>query len=157
QQDADIGAPALAWSATYSQGTYTIAGAGNDIWNQADQFNYVYQQITGDIDVSARVASLQGSNAWAKAGVMIRETLASNARHAMALSSIGNGTTFQDRLDPGASALFTPGPAKAPPMWVRLVRSANQFTGYASSDGVTWTTITTATISMSSTVYVGLA
>jgi regulation of enolase protein 1 (concanavalin A-like superfamily) len=157
QQDADVGAPALAGSATFNQGTYTIVGAGSDIWDQADQFNYVYQPATGDIDVSARVASLQGSNAWAKAGVMIRETLASNARNAMALSSIGNGTTFQDRINPGALAVFTSGPANAPPMWVRLVRSANQFTGYASSDGVTWTTIATATISMSSTVYVGLA
>ena len=69
QQDADVGAPALAGSATFNQGTYTIVGSGNDIWNQADQFNYVYQQVTGDIDVSARVGSLQGSNAWAKAGV----------------------------------------------------------------------------------------
>jgi regulation of enolase protein 1 (concanavalin A-like superfamily)/uncharacterized protein (DUF2141 family) len=157
QQDGDIGAPALAGSATFQQGTYTVVGSGNDIWDQADQFHYVYQQVTGDVDVSARVASLQGSNSWAKAGVMIRETLAKDARNAMALSSIGNGTTFQRRIDPGGFSVFTSGPAKAPPMWVRLVRAANQFTGYASTDGVTWTTISTDTVPMGSAVYVGLA
>ena len=89
QKDADIGAPALAGSATFQNGTYTIVGSGNDIWDQADQFHYVYQAVTGDIDVSARVASLQGSNGWAKAGVMIRETLAKDSRQALALSSTG--------------------------------------------------------------------
>ena len=157
QADADIGAPALAGSATFQQGTYTIVGSGNDIWDQADQFNYVYQPVTGDIDVSARVASLQGSSSWAKAGVMIRETLAKDSRHAMALSSTGNGTTFQRRIDPGGFCVFTRGPANAPPMWVRLVRSANQFTAYASTDGVKWTTIGTDTVPMGSAVYVGLA
>ena len=157
QKDADIGAPAIAGSATFQQGTYTIVGSGNDIWDQADQFHYVYQQVTGDIDVSARVASLQGSNSWAKAGVMIRETLAKDSRHAMALSSTGNGTAFQRRIDPGGFCVFTRGPANAPPMWVRLVRSANQFTAYASTDGVKWTTIGTDTVPMGSAVYVGLA
>jgi regulation of enolase protein 1 (concanavalin A-like superfamily) len=157
QKDGDIGTPAIAGSATFQQGTYTIVGSGNDIWDQADQFHYVYQPVTGDIDVSARVASLQGSSPWAKAGVMIRETLAKDSRHAMALSSTGNGTTFQRRIDPGGFCVFTSGPANAPPMWVRLVRSANQFTSYASTDGVKWTTIGTDTVPMGSAVFVGLA
>ena len=40
---------------------------------------------------------------------------------------------------------------------MRLVRSANQFTAYASTDGVNWTTIGTDTVPMGSAVYVGLA
>ena len=75
----------------------------------------------------------------------------------MALSSKGNGTTFQRRIDPGGFSVFTPGPANAAPMWVRLVRSANQFTAYASTDGVKWTTIGTDTVPMGSGVYIGLA
>ena len=157
QQDADIGGPALTGSATYQQGTYTIVGSGSDIWDQADQFNYVYQPVTGDIDVSARVASFQGSSSWAKAGVMIRETLDPGSRQALALSSTGNGTGFQRRIDPGGFSLSTSGPSNAPPMWVRLVRSANQFTAYASSDGTQWTPIGTDTVPMGSAVYVGLA
>jgi len=73
------------------------------------------------------------------------------------LSSTGNGTGFQRRIDPGGFSVNTFGPGNAPPMWVRLVRSANQFTGYASTDGVNWTTIGTDTIPMGSAVYVGLA
>ena len=157
QKDADIGAPALAGSATFGQGTYTIVASGNDIWDQADQFNYVYQQVTGDMDVSARIASLQGSNAWAKAGVMIRETLAKDSRNAMALISTGNGSTFQRRIDPGGFSVSTHGPSLVAPAWVRLVRSANQFTAYTSTDGVKWTTIATDTVPMGSAVFVGLA
>jgi regulation of enolase protein 1 (concanavalin A-like superfamily) len=157
QKDADIGAPALAGSATFQNGTYTIVGSGNDIWDQADQFHYVYQAVTGDIDVSARVASLQGSNGWAKAGVMIRETLDKGSRQALALSSKANGTAFQRRIDPGGFSVNTFGLSNAPPMFVRLVRSANQFTAYSSIDGVKWTTIGTDTVPMGSAVYVGLA
>jgi predicted phage tail protein len=43
------------------------------------------------------------------------------------------------------------------PYWVRLVRNGNTFTGYRSPNGTTWTQQGTTTISMGSTVYVGLA
>ena len=44
------------------------------------------------------------------------------------------------------------------PYWVRLTRVGNTFTAYRSADGVTWTQVGTAqTITMGSTVYVGLA
>ena len=89
QKDADIGPPPVAGSAKFSSGTYTVTGSGDDIWGQEDQFNFVYQPLSGDVDISARVASLQGSSSWVKAGVMIRDSLANDSRHALALISIG--------------------------------------------------------------------
>jgi regulation of enolase protein 1 (concanavalin A-like superfamily) len=157
QKDADIGPPPLPGSAAFRSGTYTVAGSGKDIWGQADQFNFVYQPITGDVDVSTRVASIQGSNAWAKAGVMIRESLANDSRHAFALISPSKGSAFQRRIDPGGFSENTAGPAIAPPGWVRLVRTANQFQAFTSTDGVHWTSIGTDTVPMGDTVLVGLA
>jgi regulation of enolase protein 1 (concanavalin A-like superfamily) len=157
QKDADIGPPPLPGSAAFRLGTYTVVGSGKDIWGQADQFNFVYQPITGDVDVSTRVASIQGSNAWAKAGVMIRETLANDSRHAFALISPGKGSAFQRRIDAGGFSENTAGPAMAPPGWVRLVRTANQFQAFTSTDGVHWTSIGTDTVPMAETVFVGLA
>jgi regulation of enolase protein 1 (concanavalin A-like superfamily) len=157
QKDADVGAPPLPGSASFRLGTYTVIGNGKDIWGTADQFNFVYQPITGDADISARVTSLRNSSSSAKAGVMIRESLASDARHVLALTYPGGGTAFQRRIDAAGFSVNTGGPAMTTPRWVRLVRSGFQFTAYASADGVNWTTIGSDTVPMADTVYVGLA
>jgi regulation of enolase protein 1 (concanavalin A-like superfamily) len=157
QATKDIGSPAIAGSATYSGGTYTVKGAGADIWGSADQFRYVYQQVTGDFDVVARVGSLQNTDAWSKAGVMVRETLASNARHAMALISAGKGYSFQWRLDTGGLSANTAGGSGAAPGWVRLKRTGYRFDAFRSTDGISWTSFGVESVPMASTVYVGLA
>ena len=48
-------------------------------------------------------------------------------------------------------------PANYPNTWLRLKRAGNSFTGFASYDGQAWTSLGSATISMPSQVYVGLA
>jgi len=153
----DIGSPAIAGSASYSQGTYTITGAGNDIWNTSDQFRYVYQQISGDADIVAHVASLQAIDPWSKGGVMIRETLDPGARHAMALISATQGYSFQWRLDPNGLASFVGGGSGAAPGWVRLTRTGSTFQAYRSTDGTTWTSMGSEVVPMTDPVYIGLA
>ncbi len=44
-------------------------------------------------------------------------------------------------------------PPSVLPYWVRCVRTGNDVTGYISPDGVTWTAVSTQTLSMSSTAY----
>jgi hypothetical protein len=46
-------------------------------------------------------------------------------------------------------------PVNFPYMWVRLQRVGNVFTGFGSFDGQTWLRLGSATISMSSQIYVG--
>ncbi len=88
---------------------------------------------------------------------MIRESLASNSRHAFMLVSAAKGVALQWRPATGGSTLNVTGSSSAPPRWVRLVRSGSTITGYESADGVTWKAVGSETISMASTVYVGLA
>ena len=72
--DVDVGSVGLPGSATYPlNGTFTVNGSGADIWGTADAFNFVYQKLSGDFQISARVTSEQNTNAGAKAGVMIRK------------------------------------------------------------------------------------
>lgn len=153
---ADIGNPQLAGSATYANGTYTVVGAGSDIWGNSDQFRFVYRQFTGDGVIVARVDSLQQAHLWSKAGVMIRETLAAGSKNAFTLASAGKGLAFQRRQATSGSSLSTI-VAGAPPRWVRLVRNGASFTSSVSTDGSTWQTIGTDSITMAATVYVGLA
>ena len=71
-QTANIGATS-GGGAGESGGTFTVTGAGADIWGTTDAFRYVYRTLTGDGTIVARVMSVQNLNAWTKAGVMIRE------------------------------------------------------------------------------------
>jgi regulation of enolase protein 1 (concanavalin A-like superfamily) len=155
--DQDIGATGLAGSATYASGTFTIKASGADIAGANDAFHYVYQAVSGDTTVVARVATLLNTNAWAKSGVMIRENLGANSKNAMMAITTGNGFTFQRRVSTGGSTSATSGGPGTAPKWVKLVRAGDTFTGYQSSDGVNWTQVGSTTVSMSADVYVGLA
>ena len=78
-------------------GAYTVSGSGADIWDDADQFQYAYQQVTGDFRITARVVSMTNTDVWAKAGVMIRETTDAGSPHAFAAMTQANGMAFQYR------------------------------------------------------------
>jgi hypothetical protein len=155
--DTDIGNPGLAGSASLSNGTFTINGGGADIWGTSDAFHYVYQALSGDGTIIARVVSVQNTDGWAKAGVMIRESLNANSTFVDMVITPGNGAAFQARTTTGGSAVHTPGPSASAPYWVELVRSGNSFTGYVSADGSTFTQVGSYTVSMVPDIYIGLA
>lgn len=155
--DRDIGTVGTTGSGLYSNGTFTVKGAGADIWNTADAFNFVYQPMTGNAEIVAKVVSIQNTDGWAKGGVMMRETLSPDSEQALMAVSSANGLAFQRRTSTGGASTHTGGAAVAAPYWVRLVRQGTTFTGYASSDGLSWTQVGSAAISMVPTIYVGLA
>ncbi len=153
----DIGNPALAGTASASSGTFTVAGSGTDIWNTSDQFRFVYQAVTGDTQIVARVASLQAANTWSKAGVMIREAITGPAAHSSVFATASGAWVSQCRLLVGALSYQTAGSAGAAPGWVRLVREGDLFSTFQSVDGSDWVLVDSETIAMPATVYVGLA
>jgi regulation of enolase protein 1 (concanavalin A-like superfamily) len=156
-ESADIGGPLIAGSTNIAGGTYTIRAGGTDIWDTSDQFRFVYRPITGDADIIARLASLSAVDVWTKAGVIVRESLTANSRHAIALATGDRGYGFQRRVDTGSWSEHTEAGGGVVPVWLRLVRSGSRFDAYYSSDGTNWTRMGTDTIPMSETVYVGLA
>jgi regulation of enolase protein 1 (concanavalin A-like superfamily) len=153
----DIGSVGLTGTAYDNGTTYTVEASGSDIWGTADEFHFVYQTLTGDGTITAEVLTQTNTNAWAKTGVMIRNSLEANDQYAIMSVTPGNGTTMQYRATSGASAvdLSTTGGLTAP-YWVRLARSGNVITGYRSADGVTWVAQGSITIAMGTSVYVGL-
>ncbi len=153
----DIGSVSAAGGTSFSSSTWTVRGSGADIWGSADEFHFVSRTMTGDGTVTARVASLTNTDAWTKAGVMIRETLTAGSKHAAMFVSPGKGLSFQRRASTGGATTSTPGGAGIAPYWVRLVRDGSSFSAYISSNGSSWTLVGTETISMGSTVHVGLA
>jgi hypothetical protein len=154
--DQDIGATGLPGSASVSGGAFTLNGSGVDIWGTADGFHFVFQTLNGDGEIIAQVSGLGNTDPWAKAGVMIRETLTADSTQAMMVITPGNGTSFERRTSTGGASTATAGPAATVPYWVRLVRSGTIFSAYASSDGAAWTLVGTDTIAMATNVYIGL-
>jgi len=53
----DVGSPHLAGSAKQVETGWDVAAGGADIWEKADQFHFVFKQITSDFDIAVRVES----------------------------------------------------------------------------------------------------
>jgi endoglucanase len=154
----DVGTVGFAGSATYNHGMFAATGSGDDIWNAADAFRFTYVPVTGNCVITARVLALQNTDPWAKAGVMIRQTLTTISANAFMAVTPGNGVTFQHRTTAGGTTANSATTGLNAPHWVRLVRSGNTFTGYRSPDGTNWTQQgSPQTISMAGAVYAGLA
>ena len=156
-QHQDIGQVGFAGDATYANGIFTVKGSGEDIWNKADAFHFVYQPLNGDGTIVARVTSNPRTSVWSKAGVMIRETLNPNSTYAMMIFSGGSNLSFQNRPITGEGCFLTEPVPVPPPAWVKLVRSGNNFNAFSSADGVNWTAVGAATINMAAGVNIGLA
>ncbi len=155
--DQDVGAVLKPGSAAVAAGVFTVTGSGQDIWYASDQFHYAYQAISGDGEIVARVNTVQNTNVWAKAGVMIRESTAANSPYAFALVTPGSGVASQHRL---ASAINSTGPTVSgvtAPVWLRVSRTGDDFTASWSTDGVAWSVVDTVTIPMAESVLIGLA
>lgn len=154
----DVGAVGKAGSATFTAATsaYALTGAGADIWGTADAFRFVSMPLSGDGEIVARVVSVQNTNAWVKAGVMIRASLAAGAAQAMMMVTPGKGNNFQRRVTTGGPSVGTAGLMAAAPYWVKLTRSANTVTAYQSADGISWSMVGSETIVMNADVLVGL-
>jgi len=142
-------------------GTYTMTASGDDIWNDADEFHFAYKSLNGAGSITARIVSVQNTDPWAKAGVMIRETLDPGSKHAFACITPGNGVSSQARVDTdNASTDFTQGGITAP-HWVKLERDvAGNFSVRHSTNGTSWSPVQGAIpdrVPMTGDVYIGLA
>jgi RHS repeat-associated protein len=158
--DSDVGQIGPSGNATFSNGTFTITGSGSvSTTGSVDGFHFVYQSMSGDGSIVARVVSrTNNTNFYASAGVMIRETLFQGSTHANSSSTeSATNAGFVNRTATSGTAT-TAYVGAALPGWVKVVRAGNTFSGYKSTDGVTWVQVgSNATISMAQTVYVGLA
>ena len=157
--DQDVGSVGIAGSATYSNGTFTVNGSGGDIYGTADGMHFMYQSLSGDGTIVARLVNLQGGSSYPKAGVMIRETLAPSATNAYTFLQYAGGTSFYFSYRSTTGGSTTQASSNGGLLyWVKVTRSGNTFSGYISPDAVNWTQVgSTQTISMATNVYVGFA
>lgn len=149
----DVGAPRLAGSAAHAAGVFTVNGAGDDIWGDADQFHFVHQTLTGDGEIVARVVAQEvGTDGWAKSGIMIKQSATAGSPYALLAVTPEHGITFQHNFTGDAGSA----PYALPNAWLKLARSGDTVTGYTSADGVNWTEISSVAVALAADVEVGL-
>ena len=139
-------------------GTYTMTASGTDIWDNSDEFHFAWKEHSGAASISAKVESVENTDPFAKAGVMIRDTLEADSANATLLITPENGVRFQFRNTAGGitDRFFEEGITA--PQWVKLERTVGGLVrAYYSADGNTWTQLDVASVSMNTPMYIGLA
>ncbi len=159
------GHPISQGSLIQAAGTYTMTGAGADIWEQADQFHFAWKMLNGQGSIVAKVDAITGDdlNEWAKAGIMIRETLDPNSPHAFMCVTNTQGVAFQYRpTTAGDSTSVQQATISSRPQWLKLTKDlAGNFVAFHANDvgGAPgpYTQVGTYNVQMASNVYIGLA
>jgi hypothetical protein len=159
---------------------YAITASGEDIWNVTDsrgtgyhdEFHYAYKTITGAagplVTIIARVDSVSNTNPWAKAGVMIRQSLDPNSKNGFMCITPEMGAAFQYRVDDGGvSTSYDYQMAGyefmadiSAPYWVKLeiYTDYGYLWAYYSANGTDWNPVySDSPVFAALPIYVGLA
>lgn len=195
----DIGKPDIKGSSSMTEGTITVKGNGklgisegsisgtNENNGAKDDFQYVYKELNGDMELTAKLEQIGDVDNHAFTGLMIRDDLTDDSATAvLGLSWVklskdtswssylagrdnkgGNLNALTETLDSPAAAekagiqLLADIPFRingvAQGYWLKLGRQGDTFYAYGSTDGTNWTKIGERTIAMNGSVYVGFA
>lgn len=160
----DIGTVAVTGSATYANvgdRTFSLVGSGTDVGGSVDSHGYIYTSANGDFTLTARLKYTMQNPDYSKIkiGLIVRETLSANARKfVLNLGDVQQRYLwFSYRTTNGGSTSWVQGDSHTwVPVWMRLKRVGNTFTGYQSSDGITWFSVGSATGSLPASTYAGM-
>ena len=153
----DVGGVGVTGIAYGTDTGFTVSGSGNTIGGTGDEFRFLFQTLSGNMMITARVAGEQGATSSSLVGVMMRNSLASNDQFVLMDLSGSRSTSFIYRTTKGAKAVTGNSSSGTAPYWVRLIRSGSTCTAYQSSNGSTWFREGSITIAMGTSIDVGLA
>jgi hypothetical protein len=143
---------------------YTVKGSGRDIWGASDSFFFLAMPLGENKSITARVRTIGNTDPWAKAGVMIRESLAANAKHADAIVSPSKGFAMQYRNTTGGATVSAVQMTGGAPIWLRIRRFENAsstnpdiFEASYSTDRLTWRQIASVSFNTTHDAYIGIA
>ncbi|MBB3113393.1 hypothetical protein FHS18_005505 [Paenibacillus phyllosphaerae] len=198
-KSADIGSPDVKGSASLIDGVITVKGSGKlgeregavenskEADATKDDFQFVYQEMSGDLEFTVRLDEIGSVDNHAFTGLMVRDDLTDrSAAAALGLSWVkisksypwsaylagrdtkgGSINEMTETLDSVANAskagiqLVADIPFKLNGVeqgyWLKLGRKGDTFYAYGSLDGQSWSPIGERTIPMKKKIYVGFA
>jgi len=161
----DVGAVGQTGNASETNGVWTVAGAGSDIWGTSDSFHFVYR---GTLDtmrtLRVRIDDMQNTHAFAKAGLVVRTGLGADAATVILDVTPAGNVEFMARHDNGGEMQYLGGTTVTFPVWLQLSNaggsgSAVSLVPSVSQDGVNWNHDIpgAASVEMAPSYVVGLA
>ena len=137
--DADIGSPFIFGSSWHFGDYFGLIGGGSGFAGTSDQFHFLSQRLSGDVDIKACIDFVSGADPALSTGVMVRESLDPAAPAVAVLLSPDKGVALQLRRASGSDVEVGDYSAGSAPTCVRLVRQGATFTAYFSDTGASWT------------------
>jgi len=161
----DIGDVGKAGGASENNGLWTVSGAGADIWGTADAFQFLYRGTTDRMaDLQVRIEDMQNTNAFAKAGLMVRMGLDPDSPTVILDVTPSGNVEFMSRSEKGGEMTYLGGATVTFPIWLRLGNSGGagvpiDLNPLISKDGVHWDFVGggSQTMRSSSQYYAGVA
>src|SRR5437762_11421289 len=154
----DVGDPARKGSVEFdaSTGQYKITGAGANRWVKQDQFQYVWREMPGNFSVAATLRFLGEGNEHRKAGIVVRQSLDTDATYADVVIH-GNGMPgLQWRSKQGEDTNAFDIPFDGPGTFqIKLVRNGVRIYMYVGKDGAPLKEIAHTEVSFRNPVLVG--
>ncbi|MDQ8198459.1 hypothetical protein QEH56_09890 [Pelagicoccus enzymogenes] len=153
----DVGAPKLSGNASYSPETqsYTLSGAGQNMWAEKDEFHFAYRKLEGDFIVRATVEfEGEGVDPHRKIGIIARNTLDADSPYADACVHGDGLTSLQYREVKGGPTAEVGSPLTGPTE-IELQREGDRFTFSAAAFGEVYQSVSKQ-IDLNDELFVGL-
>ncbi len=154
----DVGNPAIPGSIAYNAQaqTYTMAGAGTNMWSTRDEFHFAWRKLKGDFIVRTHAKFVgQGVEPHRKVGWIVRSSLDADATYADAAVH-GNGlTSLQYRATKGGPTFQLPSAVVAPDV-IQLERKGKMFIMSTARYGEPFTRTELTELDLGDEVYIGL-
>lgn len=153
----DVGNPKLKGSAVYDKEnqTYTVSGAGKNMWFNDDQFHFLWKKIKGDFMIRATIRFVgNGTDPHRKIGIIARDKLTADSRYADACVHGDILSSLQYRPKDGDST-YQVELSSYHPTEIELERVGNTFTFSAAVFGEPYKSVSKE-IQLNEEVYAGL-
>jgi len=155
----DVGDPPIKGSADFeaSTGHYRITGSGSDIWGKADQFHYVWREMSGNFAFTASAKFLTEGIGHRKAVIMLRKSLETDSPFVQ-LAIHGDGTpSVQFRNTKADDTNTVDFPVEGPGTWkLKLVREGSTITVWTAKNGAPLRELGHTTNQLGSPILAGL-
>ncbi|MGH9158992.1 MAG: biopolymer transporter TolR, partial [Vicinamibacteraceae bacterium] len=154
----DVGGPALQGSTAYDPDSqsYTIAGAGANMWGTRDEFHFAWKRLTGDFILTAQAHFVgKGAEPHRKLGWLVRSSLDPDAAYVDAAVHGDGLTSLQFRRAAAGETAELKSPVTAPDI-VQLERRGGTYIMSVARFGQPFTRTELSGIDLGDEVYVGL-
>ena len=155
----EIGTADLGGTASYdsTNDMFRLSADGGKIWGTKDDFHYVYREVSGDVEATVKVSSLEALDELGKAGIMFRQSADEDARHAFLTISAGKGVALERRHEIGGGTTRSGKGNVSAPIWLRLIKEGTYISAYYSEDGDNWSFLSEDIIDFNESIFIGLA